>query len=675
MSSNSSIQSDFNAIDELCINTLRFLAVDGVQKAASGHPGMPMGDAPMAHVLWSRHLRFNPVNPLWPGRDRFVLSAGHGSMLLYSLLHLSGYPLTIDDLKSFRQWGSLTAGHPEYNPAIGIETTTGPLGQGFANGVGMAMAARYLAGRYNRPGFGLFNYNIYAVCGDGDMMEGVTNEAASLAGHLGLGSLVYLYSDNKITIEGSTDIAFTEDVSARFAALEWHVQKVDGNNLSEVNDAIIKAKAESARPSLIVARTHIGFGSPDKQDTASAHGAPLGPDEVIKTKENLGWPLEPAFFVPDEAAEEYKKIASRGADLEAEWKKTFSAYSKKYPELAGELTALLNGEFPSGWEGEIPTFTPADGPIATRKASGAVLNAIAKKTPFLIGGSADLSPSTNTILKGFDDFTRETAGRNLHFGVREHAMGAVLNGMAESVALIPYGATFLVFSDYMRPAIRLSALMGLHLVYVFTHDSVGLGEDGPTHQPVEHLAALRAIPGLTVIRPADAAETAEAWRAALKSDGPTALILTRQGLLVIDRNVCAPAEGLGRGGYILKDPVGGSPDIILMASGSEVSLVLESAGALTEKGIKARVVSMPSWELFDAQDEAYRQSVLPDAVTRRLAVEAGVSQGWHRYVGTEGGIIGIDRFGASAPGKEVLMHLGFTVENVVAKALALSGGK
>jgi len=596
-------------------------------------------------------------------------------MLLYSLLHLSGYPLAIDDLKSFRQWGSLTAGHPEYNPAIGIETTTGPLGQGFANGVGMAMAARYLASRYNRPGFGLFNYNIYAVCGDGDMMEGVTNEAASLAGHLGLGSLVYLYSDNKITIEGSTDIAFTEDVSARFRALEWHVQQVDGNNLSEVNEAIIKAKAESARPSLIVARTHIGFGSPDKQDTASAHGAPLGADEVIKTKENLGWPLEPTFFVPDEAAEEYKKIASKGAALEAEWKKTFSAYGEKYPELAGELTALLKGEFPSGWEGKIPAFTPADGPIATRKASGAVLNAIAEKTPFLIGGSADLSPSTNTILKGFDDFTREAAGRNLHFGVREHAMGAVLNGMAESVALIPYGATFLVFSDYMRPAIRLAALMGLRLVYVFTHDSVGLGEDGPTHQPVEHLAALRAIPGLTVIRPADATETAEAWRAALKSDGPTALILTRQGLPVIDRDVCAPAEGLGRGGYILKDPVGGTPDIILLATGSEVSLVLESADVLTEKGLKARVVSLPSWELFDAQDEAYRKSVLPDTITGRLAVEAGVSQGWHRYVGAKGGIIAIDRFGASAPGKEVLMHLGFTVENVVAKALALSGDK
>jgi len=675
MSSNASIQSDFNAIDELCINTLRFLAVDGVQKAASGHPGMPMGDAPMAHVLWSRHLRFNPADPLWPGRDRFVLSAGHGSMLLYSLLHLSGYPLAIDDLKSFRQWGSLTAGHPEYNPAIGIETTTGPLGQGFANGVGMAMAERYLASRYNRPGFGLFNYNIYAICGDGDMMEGITNEAASMAGHLGLGNLVYLYSDNKITIEGSTDIAFTEDVAARFKALEWHVQKVDGNNLSEVNEAIIKAKAESARPSLIVARTHIGFGSPAKHDSASAHGAPLGPDEVIKTKENLGWPLEPAFFVPDDAAEEYKNIASKGTGLEAEWKKTFSAYGEKYPELARELTALLNGEFPSGWEGEIPVFTPADGPIATRKASGAVLNAIAEKTSFLIGGSADLSPSTNTILKGFDDFTAEAAGRNLHFGVREHAMGAVLNGMAESIALIPYGATFLVFSDYMRPAIRLAALMGLRLVYVFTHDSVGLGEDGPTHQPVEHLAALRAIPGLTVIRPADATETAEAWRAALKSDGPTALILTRQGLPVIDRDVCAPAVGLGRGGYILKDPAEGSPDIILLASGSEVSLVLESAGVLGEKGIKVRVVSMPSWELFDAQDEAYRHSVLPDTITRRLAVEAGVSQGWHRYVGMTGDVIGIDRFGASAPGKEVLRHLGFTVENVVAKALALCGGK
>ncbi len=676
MPSNASTQYDASALDELCINTLRFLAVDGVQKAASGHPGMPMGDAPMAHVLWSRHLRFNPADPLWPARDRFVLSAGHGSMLLYSLLHLSGYPLTINDLMSFRQWGSHTAGHPEYNPSHGIETTTGPLGQGFANGVGMAMAARYLSGRYNRPGFELFNYNIYAICGDGDMMEGVTNEAASMAGHLGLGNLVYLYSDNKITIEGSTDIAFTEDVAARFRALEWHVQRVDGNNLSEVDEAIKNAKAEKARPSLIVARTHIGFGSPAKEDSASAHGAPLGVDEVIKTKEHLGWPLEPDFFVPAEVAGEYGRLGAKGSVLEDEWNKTFNAYGEKYPELAGELSALLKGEFSSEWEGDIPAFTPGDGPMATRKASGAVLNAIAEKTPFLIGGSADLSPSTNTILKGFDDFTADRAGRNLHFGVREHAMGAVLNGMATSMALIPYGATFLVFSDYMRPAIRLSALMGLHLVYVFTHDSVGLGEDGPTHQPVEHLAALRAIPGLSVIRPADATETAEAWRVALKGkDGPTAIILTRQGLPVIDRKACAPAEGLGRGGYVLKDPEEGTPHIILMATGSEVSLVLSAADVLAEKGVKARVVSLPSWELFEAQDEVYRQSVLPDSIKARLAVEAGVSQGWDRYVGAGGGVIAIDRFGASAPGKEVLTQFGFTVENVVSKALAFIGGK
>ncbi len=673
MSSNASTQSDTAAIDELCINTLRFLAVDAVQKAASGHPGMPMGDAPMAHVLWSRHLRFNPANPLWPGRDRFVLSAGHGSMLLYGLLHLTGYPLTIDDLKQFRQWASHTAGHPEYNPAIGIETTTGPLGQGFANGVGMAMAERYLAGRYNRPGFKLFDYNIYAICGDGDMMEGITNEAASMAGHLGLGSLVYLYSDNKITIEGSTDIAFTEDVAARFTALEWHVQRVDGNDLAEIDEAIGRAKEETVRPSLIVARTNIGFGSPDKQDHASAHGAPLGPDEVIKTKENLGWPIEPTFFVPHEVTREYGKAGTRGEALEDEWQKTFAEYSEKYPELAVELSALLKGEFPADWESDIPTFGPADGPMATRKASGAVLNAIAKKTPFLIGGSADLSPSTNTILKGFPDFTTHAAGRNLHFGVREHAMGAVLNGMAESIALIPYGATFLVFSDYMRPAIRLAALMRLHLVYVFTHDSVGLGEDGPTHQPVEHLAALRAIPGLDVIRPADASETAVAWRIALKSKGPTALILTRQGLPILDREVCAPADGLERGAYVLKDPADGTPDMILMATGSEVQLVLTAAAELSDRGIRARVVSMPSWELFESQDEEYKQGVLPDTIKLRLAVEAGVKQGWYRYVGTDGEVIGIERFGASAPYKEVFRHFGLTVENVVAVALGLAG--
>ncbi len=664
---------EFTDLDNLCINTLRFLAVDAVQKAASGHPGMPMGDAPMAHVLWSRHLRHNPLNPLWPGRDRFVLSAGHGSMLLYGLLHLSGYPLTMDDLKNFRQWGSHTAGHPEYNPALGIETTTGPLGQGFANGVGMAMAARYLAGRYDRPGFTLFDYNIYAICGDGDMMEGVSNEAASLAGHLKLGNLIYLYSDNHITIEGSTDISFTEDVGARFEALEWHVQKVDGNDLAEVDEAIRKAREERERPSLIVARTHIGFGSPGKQDNAAAHGAPLGPDEVKKTKENLGWPLEPDFYVPDEAAEAYGAARTRGEALEAAWLESFGRYAEEYPALAKEISALMKGEFPADWKEALPGFTPDDGPMATRKASGAVLNAIAEKTPFLVGGSADLAPSTNTLLKGYEDFTASGAGRNLHFGVREHAMGAIMNGMAQSRAIIPYGATFLVFSDYMRPAIRLAALMGLHLVYVFTHDSVGLGEDGPTHQPIEHLASLRAIPGLRVIRPADAPETAAAWEAALTlTDGPTALILTRQGVPIFDRkNDTAPAEGLLRGGYVLKDFSEGDPHVILIATGSEVHLCLEAGAILAEKGIDARVVSMPCWELFTEQDEAYRNEVLPPAVRPRLAVEAGVPEGWHRFVGDDGAVMGIERFGASAPGKVVMEKFGFTPSNVAEQAEAL----
>ncbi|MFQ5480300.1 MAG: transketolase [Thermodesulfobacteriota bacterium] len=672
MLTNGHVRLDFTALDDLCINTLRFLAVDGVQKANSGHPGMPMGDAPMAHVLWSRHLRFNPSNPLWPGRDRFVLSAGHGSMLLYGLLHLSGYPVSIDELKNFRQWGSHTAGHPEYNPSLGIETTTGPLGQGFAAGVGMAMAERYLAKRYNTHDFKIFDYNIYAICGDGDMMEGISNEAASTAGHLGLGNLIYLYSDNHITIEGSTDIAFTEDVAARFIALGWHVEKVDGNNLDEIDLAIGKAKEERRRPSLIVARTNIGFGSPAKANNASAHGAPLGADEVKKTKENLGWPLEPEFFIPDEVAAEYGKAALEGKALETVWQKVLSEYSAPHPELAAELSALLKGEFSSGWQDDIPVFTPEDGPIATRKASGAVLNAIAEKTPFLIGGSADLSPSTNTILKGFDDFTTEHAGRNLHFGVREHAMGAILNGLAESNVIVPYGATFLVFSDYMRPAIRLASLMGHHLVYVFTHDSVGLGEDGPTHQPVEHLASLRAIPGLTVLRPADATETAEAWKLALnRSAGPTALILTRQGLPVIDRTQCGAASGVEQGAYVLKDPAEGDADIILMATGSEVTLVLGAAEELAKSGIRARVVSMPCWEIFEEQDKAYRQEVLPPSVKLRLSVEAGISQGWSRYVGTDGGSISVDRFGASAPYKEIFAHLGLTVENVVKRATKL----
>ncbi|MFQ5442605.1 MAG: transketolase [Thermodesulfobacteriota bacterium] len=665
-----------NGLDGLCINTLRFLAIDAVEKANSGHPGMPMGDAPMAHVLWKSFLRHNPKNPLWPGRDRFVLSAGHGSMLLYSLLHLTGYAISLDDLKEFRQWGSKTPGHPEYHPETGVETTTGPLGQGFANGVGMAMAARYLAGRYNRDGFPLFDYHIYAITSDGDMMEGVSNEAASIAGHLGLGSLICLYSDNRITIEGETKLTFTEDVAARFEALGWHVEKVDGNDLSAIAAALEASRNETKRPSLIVARTNIGFGSPAKQDTSGVHGAPLGADEVKKTKENLGWPTEPDFYIPEEVLKEYRRAQKSGEEMEGEWNKLFEGYEKKHPGLAAELNEVLNGGLPSAWVEDVPEFTVDDGPIATRSASGKVLNAIAEKTPFLVGGSADLAPSTNTFLKGFGAFDRDNAGRNIHFGVREHAMGSILNGMALSRAVVPYGATFLIFSDYMRPPIRLAALMRLNVVYVFTHDSVGLGEDGPTHQPVEQLAGLRSIPGLTVIRPADANETAEAWKFTLKnSNGPTALVLTRQKLPVIDREKFSPAEGLQRGAYTLIDAEGCVPEIILMATGSEVGLALGAHEALLKRGVRARVVSMPSWEIFDSQDEGYKRSVLPPSVTLRVAVEAASPMGWRRYVGDEGVIIGVERFGASAPYKTIFEKFGLTVEAVTSRAVSLIDSK
>ena len=662
----------FGSLDELCINTIRFLAVDAVEKASSGHPGMPMGDAPMAHVLWKSFLRHNPRNPGWPGRDRFVLSAGHGSMLLYSLLHLTGYGLSLEELKMFRQWGSLTPGHPEYHPEAGIETTTGPLGQGFANGVGMAMARGYLAGRYNRPGFPLFDYNIYAITSDGDMMEGVSNEAASIAGHLGLGGIVYLYSDNRITIEGSTDLSFTEDVAARFRALGWHVEKVDGNDLGGIARSLNAAREETERPSLIVARTNIGFGSPAKQDTAEAHGAPLGRDEVAATKKALGWPLEPAFYIPDEVLNSYRSAIPGGEGLERRWQELFKGYGKKYPELASELKALFAGKFPTAWTEDVPEFKAEDGPMATRKASGKVLNAIAARTPFLIGGSADLAPSTNTLLKGFPGFTREEAGRNLHFGVREHAMGAILNGIALSRMIVPYGATFLIFSDYMRPPMRLAALMGLHVIYVFTHDSVGLGEDGPTHQPVEQLAGLRAVPNLTVIRPADATETAEAWKAALaNSNGPTSLVLTRQDVPVIDRKKYPPAENLSRGAYVLADSGEGEPEIILIATGSEVHLALGACAELSKRGVGARVVSMPSWELFEKQDQDYKDEVLPPQVKLRLAIEAASPLGWHRYTGPEGEVVAIERFGASAPYKTIFEKFGFTVESITRKAVSL----
>ena len=664
------------SLDELSINTIRFLAVDAVERAASGHPGMPMGDAPMAYVLWKRFLRHNPKNPLWPGRDRFILSAGHGSMLLYALLHLTGYALTLEEIKNFRQWGSHTPGHPEYDPERGVETTTGPLGQGFANGVGMAIAQRYLSSRYDRPGFPLFDYDIYAITSDGDMMEGVSNEAASIAGHLKLGNIICLYSDNGITIEGSTGLAFSEDVGGRFEALGWRTERVDGNDLKAIAGALDRAKGEKGRPSIIIARTNIGFGSPGKQDTSEAHGAPLGKDEVVKAKEGLKWPLTPEFHIPGEVLGEMRKAVQRGEALEEEWRGLFAGYKLKYPDLATELEGLFEGRFPEDWMKDVPSFEVKDGPMATRSASGKVLNAIAPRTPFLIGGSADLAPSTNTILKGFGSFSPEEAGRNIHFGAREHAMGAILNGIAQSGMLIPYGATFLIFSDYMKPSIRLAALMKLSTVYVFTHDSIGLGEDGPTHQPVEQLAGLRAIPNLTVIRPADAAEAALAWKAALrKRGGPTALILTRQNVPVIDRKKYSPAEGLMKGAYVLAGAEDAAPEAILLATGSEVHLALGAYEELKKRGIKARVVNMPSWDIFEAQDEAYKREVLPPDVTVRVAIEAASPLGWHRYGGPDCALITMERFGASAPAKTLFEKFGFTVDNVTARTISLINQK
>ena len=663
-------------LDQLCINTLRTLAMDAVQKANSGHPGMPMGAAPMAYVLWTRFLKHNPTNPHWPDRDRFVLSAGHGSMLLYSLLHLTGYDLPLEELQNFRQWGSRTAGHPEYGLTPGVETTTGPLGQGFANGVGMAIAERFLAEYFNRPGHTIVDHYTYAIVSDGDLMEGVASEAASLAGHLGLGKLIYLYDDNHISIEGSTDLTFTEDVGRRFEAYGWHVQRVnDGNDLAAIAAAIEAAQAAKEQPSLIMIRTHIAYGSPGKQDTAAAHGAPLGEEEVRRTKENLGWPTEPSFYIPDEALTHFREAVEQGRTWEAEWQARFESYAAEYPQLADEWQTATNRQLPIGWDADLPDLVPADGPLATRQVSGQVLNAIAPYLPTLLGGSADLAPSNNTLLKQYDDITSDDfSGRNLHFGVREHAMGSIANGMALHGGLIPYTGTFLVFSDYMRPPIRLAAMMGLPVIFIFTHDCVWLGEDGPTHQPIEQLAALRAIPGLIVLRPADATETIEAWRVALTHrDGPVALALTRQKLPVLNRMELADVGEVAGGAYVLADAEDEQPDIILIATGSEVHLALEAREQLAEQGVKARVVSMPSWELFDRQPPTYRDQVLPPTVTVRLAIEAGVPQGWRHYVGPTGEVIGLDRFGASAPYKTLMEKFGFTAENVVSRALGLLG--
>lgn len=665
-------EAQYTDLDQLCINTIRMLAVDAVQAADSGHPGMPMGMAGPAYVLWTRFLRHNPANPSWADRDRFVLSAGHGSMLLYSLLHLSGYELPLAELERFRQFGSMTPGHPERGETPGVETTTGPLGQGFGNGVGMAIAERYLATLFNRPGYEVVNHHIYAIVSDGDLMEGVSAEAASLAGHQRLGKLVYLYDDNDISIEGSTDLSFSEDVAQRFAAYGWHVQTVDGLDLPAVEAAIHKARAERERPSLIICHTHIAYGSPGKQDTAEAHGEPLGAEEVRRTKQNLGWPPERSFYVPDEVRGYFQEQLEFWRHLEAGWHDDFERYRQQYPELAEQFERAMAGELPEGWQQRLPRFGP-DKPMATRSASGEVLNALAPAIPTLIGGSADLAPSTKTYMKDLgDQEAASPSGRNLHFGVREHAMGAAVNGMAAHGGLRPFGATFFTFSDYMRPALRLSAVMQVPAIWVYTHDSIFLGEDGPTHQPIEHLASLRAMPGLVTIRPADANETAVAWRVALERSGPTALVLTRQNVPVFDRERMGAAEGLRRGAYVLLDADEGKrPDLVLIASGSEVALAVEARERLRERGVQARVVSMPSWALFEAQPQAYREEVLPAEAPVRLAVEAGSPLGWERYVGPFGGVLGIERFGASAPYKVLAEQYGFTAGHVVEQAEAL----
>ena len=659
--------------DELCINTIRTLAMDAVDKADSGHPGAPMGLAPAAYVLWTRIMKHNPENPAWLDRDRFVLSGGHASMLLYSLLYLTGYSLSLEAIKNFRQWGSKTPGHPEFGDTPGVETTTGPLGQGFANAVGMAMTERHLAALFNRPGFEIVDHYTYLMCGDGDLMEGIASEAASLAGHLGLARLICIYDDNKITIEGKTDITFTEDVALRFKAYNWQILHVDdGNDIDAIYKAIIAGKAEQERPTLIVLRTHIAFGSPNKQDHPDAHGAPLGEEETRLTKKCLKWPQDSSFYVPEEALNKFRECVEKGSASESLWQNRYQAYTEKYPDLTEKWINAMSGFLPPGWDEDIPEFSASDGPVATRAASGKILNAIAGKLPTLIGGSADLAPSNKTYLNFSQDFQKNKYnGRNIRFGVREHAMGGIMSGMFLHNGVRPYGGTFLVFADYMRAAIRVASLMKLPVIYVFTHDSIAVGEDGPTHQPVEQLASLRAIPGLTVIRPADATETAAAWRQAIKStNGPVALILSRQKLPVLDRTTYASANGLANGAYILSDS-DGQPDLILIATGSEVHIAIKAQESLAQKGVAVRVVSMPSWELFDKTSPGYKNSVLLPDVTTRIAIEAGIAMGWERYVGNSGAIIGVTGFGASAPGNTVMEKFGFTAENIVQKAMDL----
>ena len=673
-------------LDTLCINTIRTLSMDGVQKANSGHPGTPMALAPVVHTLWDRYLRFNPANPLWLNRDRFVLSCGHASMLLYSALHVNGYDLPLEDLMNFRQLHSKCPGHPEYTPGHtltpGVETTTGPLGQGVATSVGMAIAERWLSARYNRPGYDVVSHRIFALCGDGCLMEGISSEAASLAGHLGLSNLTWIYDNNHITIEGNTALAFSEDVAARFMGYHWHVQRVgDANDIEQLEAAFARAIHEDQRPSLIIVDSHIAYGAPHKQDTSAAHGEPLGEDEIRATKKHYGWDPDKHFYVPEEVQARMETVKKRGTTQEAEWSQTFAAYKREYPELARELETIQAGRLPEGWDQDIPSYPVDAKGVAGRDASGQVLNAIAQQVPWLVGGAADLAPSTKTRLTfdGAGDFLKDSYdGRNLHFGIREHAMGAIMNGMALS-GLRAFGSGFLIFSDYSRPTIRLAALMELPVAYIFTHDSIGVGEDGPTHQPIEHLLALRAIPHLTVLRPADANEVAEAWKVTMEIEkytkgerGPIALVLSRQALPTVDRTRYASAEGLQKGAYILADG-DGTPDIILMATGSEVQWCMEAYAQLKADGIKARVVSMPSWELFEHQPESYRESVLPKACRARIAVEMATTLGWDRYVGFDGLVIARRDFGASAPLKDLLKEFGFTVDHIVAEAKVMVG--
>jgi transketolase len=681
-------------LDQLSINTIRFLSVDMVQQANSGHPGMPLGAAPMAYVLWNRFLRHSPANPNWWDRDRFVLSAGHGSALLYSLLHLTGYDLPLDQLKHFRQWASLTPGHPESHATVGVEASTGPLGQGVGNALGMAIAEAQLAARYNRPGHEIFNHFTYVLAGDGDLMEGVASETSSLAGHLGLGKLIVLYDNNHVTLSGTTSVAFSEDVVARHRAYRWHVQEVsDGNDVAAIDRAIHAAQGVNDRPSLIAVQTVLGYGAPNRQGTFEAHGSPLGPEELAKAKHNLGFPVEPPFFIPEEVRAHMRGAMERGQQLEQSWRARFDAYRRNFPELAHEIERRFTKQLPAGWSERLPVFSPDTKGIATRKASEIVMQEVARALPELVGGSGDLDPSTFTWIKEGGDFEAPSlslagaqgllggganyAGRNIHFGVREHAMAAAVNGLVYHGGFVPFGATFLVFSDYMRPSIRLAALSKLRSLFVFSHDSIGIGEDGPTHQPVEHLAALRAIPNLLLIRPCDANETRWAWQVAIEqTERPTALIFTRQNVPTLDRSVYAPAELLRRGAYVLNAGTSAeTPDVILIASGSEVALITAAEPLLRQAGIRARLVSMPSWRLFEEQPATYRASVLPTAVGSRWAVDAGSLLGWERWTGPQGAIIAIDRFGASAPGGTLFKEFGFTVQHVVERALTLVSGK